>query len=87
MTRIAIAAAFLLVAGCSTQKWDKPDATPDAAEADARACAAHAESYPVAPERRTTQPSIDDRGADRQLAEAQRREACMRQKGYSLRPG
>jgi len=81
-----IAAAGLLIAACSTQQWDKPGATPDAAEADARACATLAESYPVAPERRTTQSSIDDRGADRQLAEAQRREACMKQKGYSLRP-
>jgi hypothetical protein len=80
-------AATLLLAGCSTQQWDKSGATPEGSEADARACAALAESYPVAPERRTTQPSVDDRGADRQLAEAQRRETCMRQKGYSLRPG
>lgn len=84
MKRLAIAGALALAA-CSTVQWDKPGATPDSMEADARACAAHSESYPVAPERRTTQPSIDDRGADRQLAEAQRREACMRQKGYSLR--
>ena len=87
MTRLATAAAVLLIAGCSTQQWDKPGATTESAEGDARACAALSESYPVAPERRTTQPSIDDRGADRQLVEAQRREACMRQKGYSLRPG
>ena len=76
-----------LLTGCSTQQWDRPGATPENTEADARACAAHAQSYPAAPERRTTQPSVDDRGADRQLAEAQRREACMRAKGYSLRPG
>ena len=85
--RIATAAAVLVIAACSTQQWGKPGATNENAEADARACAALSESYPVAPERRTTQPSIDDRGADRQLAEAQRREACMKQKGYSLRPG
>jgi hypothetical protein len=85
--RIRIAAAALLVAACSTQQWDKPGATLEDVEADARACAARSESYPVAPARRTTQPGIDDRGADRQLAEAERREACMRQRGYSLRPG
>ena len=87
MTKIAIAAAALLITGCSTQQWDKPGATPEGMESDARACDALSQSYPTAPERRTTQPSVDDRGADRQLVEAQRREACMRQKGYSLKPG
>ena len=87
MIRTRFAAAALLLAGCSTQQWDKPGATTESTEADARACAGLSESYPVAPARRTTAPSIDDRGADRQLAEAQRREACMKQKGYSLRPG
>ena len=82
-----LAAAALLMAGCSTQQWDKPGATREGVEADARACASLAESYPTAPARRTTQPGVDDRGADRQLAEAQRREACMKEKGYSLRPG
>ena len=39
-------AATLLVAGCSTQQWDKSGATPEGSEADARACAALAESFP-----------------------------------------
>jgi hypothetical protein len=87
MTARQFIAGALLLAGCSTQQWDKSGATPGSTESDARACAALAESYPTAPDRRTTQTSVTDRDADRQLAEAQRREACMRQKGYSLRPG
>jgi hypothetical protein len=87
VTRIATAAAVLLIAGCSTQQWDKPGATAHGVEADARACAALAESYPAAPARRNPQRSVTDLDADRQLVEAQRREACMKQKGYSLRPG
>jgi hypothetical protein len=33
------------------------------------------------------QPHPSDRDADRQLQEAQRVQACMREKGYTLRPG
>jgi hypothetical protein len=32
------------------------------------------------------QPHPGDRDADRQLQEAQRVQACMREKGYTLRP-
>jgi hypothetical protein len=78
---------MLLLVGCSTQQWDKPGATRESVEADSRACGALAGSYPTAPARRTTQTSVTDRDADRQLEEAQRRDACMTRKGYSLRQG
>jgi hypothetical protein len=82
----ANAAAVLTAACTSTMQWDKPGATVEAVEADRRACAALAESYPVAPARRTTQqPMQTDRDVDRQLDEAQRVDSCMQRKGYSLR--
>jgi hypothetical protein len=89
MIRAAGAAVFTLLAGCqSTVQWDKPGATRESAEADARACSTLAQSYPTVPRARPTREllqNVTDRDADRQLQEAQRVDACMRQKGYTLR--
>jgi hypothetical protein len=83
----------LLVAGCSTVQWDKPGATQASVDADVRACTTAAQAVPTLPQPRTTsfgiemQPHPTDRDADRQLQEAQRVQACMREKGYTLKPG
>jgi hypothetical protein len=86
--------AVLLLAGCaSATQWEKPGASREAMEADARSCAMAAEAYPTVPRVRTTRTGDDvltagsDRDTDRQLQEAQRVENCMRQKGYTLRAG
>ncbi|HYY62586.1 MAG TPA: hypothetical protein VE756_14475 [Burkholderiales bacterium] len=85
--------ALLLLAGCSTMHWDKPGATPASVDSDLRACATAAQAVPTLPQPKTTstgieiQPHPSDRDADRQLQEAQRVQACMRDKGYTLRPG
>ena len=85
--------AFVLLAGCSTVQWDKPGATPASVDADLRACSSAAQAVPTVPQLRTTstgaeiQPHPTDRDADRQLQEGQRVQACMREKGYTLRRG
>lgn len=84
---------LLLIAGCSSVQWDKPGATPASVDADLRTCTTAAQAVPTLPQLRTTstgmeiQPHPTDRDADRQLQEAQRMQACMREKGYTLRPG
>jgi hypothetical protein len=81
-----------LIAGCSSVQWEKPGATQAGIDADLGACTSAAESVPILPSPRTTptgveiQPHPSDRDADRQLQVAQRVQACMRDKGYSLRP-
>ena len=83
----------LLLAGCSSVQWDKPGATPASLDADLRACTTAAQAVPTVPPLRTTstgaeiQPHPTDRDADRQLQESQRVQACMREKGYTLRRG
>jgi hypothetical protein len=85
--------ALLLLAGCSNVHWDKPGATQGSVDADLRACTTAAQAVPTLPAPKTTstgieiQPHPTDRDADRQLQEAQRVQACMRDKGYTLRPG
>jgi hypothetical protein len=82
-----------LIAGCSSAQWDKPGATPASVDADLRTCTTAARAVPTVPQLKTTstgmeiQPHPTDRDADRQLQEAQRMQACMREKGYTLRPG
>ena len=84
---------LLLIAGCSSVQWEKPGATPTSVDADLRACTTATQAVPTLPQLRTTstgmeiQPHPTDRDADRQLQEAQRMQACMRAKGYTLRPG
>ena len=86
----------LLLAGCSTAQWTKPGATPDVADADARACVARAQATPTLPSPQTTMSSAgvaivtertDPLDASRQMQEGQRVDTCMRQKGYTLRAG
>jgi hypothetical protein len=83
----------LLLAGCSSVQWDKPGATSASVDADLRACTTAAQAVPTLPQPRTMstgaeiQPHPTDRDADRQLQEATRVQACMRERGYTLRPG
>lgn len=85
--------ALALLAGCSTAQWDKPGATQAGIDADLRACTSAAQAVPTLPQPRTTSTGIEmlphpsDRDADRQLQEAQRVQSCMREKGYTLKPG
>jgi hypothetical protein len=85
---------FLLLAGCGTTQWDKPGATQEMADADARACAARAQSVPALPRAQTTvmssgavvvtEPS-QPQDAQRRMDEGVRVQDCMRQKGYRLK--
>ena len=84
----------LLLAGCSTVQWQKPGATPEMAETDARACSSAAQVASQLPRTQTTtmasgavvvtEPN-EPRDAARQMQEGQRMQECMRQKGYTLR--
>lgn len=88
--------ALLLVAGCGTTQWEKPGATQEMSDADARACAAAAQTAPTLPRSQTTLTSsgaaittepaqpIDAR---RQMEQGERMQDCMRQRGYTLKPG
>lgn len=85
--------ALLLVAGCGTTQWQKPGTPQEMADADARACAAAAQTAPTLPRSQTTVMSsgavittepaqpIDAR---RQMEEGERMQDCMRKKGYQL---
>jgi hypothetical protein len=83
--------ALLLVGGCASVQWDKPGATPEILGADLRACTAAAQAVVSVPPLRTTstgaeiQPHATNLDADRQLQEGQRVQACMRDRGYTLR--
>jgi hypothetical protein len=82
--------ALVILAGCSSLQWQKPGATPETVDADVGACNSAAEVVPTVPAPRT--PSGNDmnpadRDADRQFQLAQRVDACMRQRGYSLKDG
>jgi len=85
--------ALVILTGCSSVQWDKPGATQASLDADLRACTTAAEAAPTVSSLRTTssgsemQPHPTERDADRQLQQAQRVQACMRDKGYSLRGG
>lgn len=86
--------ALAILAGCGTTQWDKPGATQEMADADARACAATAQSTPPLPRTQTTVNSsgavvvteptqpVDARG---QMEQGERMQNCMRQKGYQLK--
>jgi hypothetical protein len=84
---------LLVLAGCSSVQWDKPGATSASLDADLHACTTAAQAVPSVPQLRTSptgaeiQPHPTDRDADRQLQESQRVQACMREKGYTLRRG
>ena len=72
-------------------------------DADLRACTTEVQTLPSAPSPRTTSSAIEVRttstgigvqtpsstygDADSQLRQAERIQSCMRQKGYTLRPG
>lgn len=84
----------LLLAGCSTLQWEKPGATREMAEADARACSASAQAASQLPRPQATtmqsgavivtEPN-ETRDATRQMHEGQRMQDCMRERGYTLR--
>lgn len=86
--------ALLLLAGCSTTQWDKPGATQEMADADARACAASAQAVSSLPRPQTTVMSsgavivtepTQPMDAQRRMDEGERMQDCMRQKGYRLK--
>jgi hypothetical protein len=92
---------LLLLAGCSTVQWEKPGSTAESIDADLRSCNSAAQATPSIPSPRTTSNSVEVRtsptagvsvqpagaygDADRQLAEGQRVQDCMRARGYSLK--
>jgi hypothetical protein len=79
--------ALVILAGCSSVQWQKPGATPENIDADLRACNSAAEAVPTVPFPRSplgNDMNPADRDADRQFQLAQRVDACMRQRGYSL---
>jgi hypothetical protein len=96
-------ALLLLLAGCSTAQWQKPGTTQETVDADFRSCSASAEAVPALAALRTTSTSVEVRpapaggigvqtagaygDADQRLQQGQRVQDCMRQKGYTLRPG
>jgi hypothetical protein len=86
---------FLMLAGCGTPQWEKPGATQEMADGDARACAAAAQAGPTLPRPQTTVMSsgavvvtepAQQQDAQRRVDEGQRMQDCMREKGYVLRP-
>ena len=89
---------LLLATGCSTVQWDKPGATPEAADADLRKCTTAAQSVPSLPQARTTAnevrtgpagpavPTFVEINADQRLQQGQRVESCMQARGYVLTP-
>lgn len=85
--------ALLLLAGCASTQWNKPGATQEIADADARACAASAQAVSSVPRPQTTVMSsgavivtepTQPLDAQRRMDEGQRMQECMRQKGYRL---
>jgi hypothetical protein len=91
MKRLALLAMPIIAACASNLDWEKPGASRAAVDADVRACRLAAQNVPTLPRPQTAQPSGTattttgtDLDADRQLAEAQRVDACMRQRGYQL---
>jgi hypothetical protein len=88
--------AIVLLAGCSTAQWERPGASAEMVDADARACGASAQAASQLPSPQTTMTSsgaviVTERNepvdANRQMQEGQRVQSCMRQKGYTLRAG
>ena len=88
--------AVLLLAGCGTTQWEKPGATAEMADADARACAAGVQTAPALPRAQTTVMSsgavvvtepTQPLDARRRMDEGERMQDCMRQKGYRLKAG
>jgi hypothetical protein len=89
--RIAWLALPLLAACASTVDWSKPGATREAIDADVSACRRTAERIPTVPRLQSAPPNGPvgsttgtDLDADRQLAQAQLVERCMRERGYRL---
>ena len=86
------ALAMTVLAGCASPlDWSKPHATPQAIDADLKACRLAADRVPLLPRLQTAPPSGtgtsttgSDLDADTQLARAQLVERCMRERGYRL---
>lgn len=82
----------LILAGCaSSTQWDKPGASQAQVDADVRKCNVEAQAVPsaaaatTAPAAMVAGPALE-RDPDRQLAETQRMQQCMRGLGYDLKP-
>ena len=84
--------ALLLLAACAANvNWSKPGVTQAALDADLKSCRLAAERVPTLPRPQTAPPSGSassstgtELDADRQLAQAQLVERCMRERGYQL---
>jgi len=86
-----ILSCLFIIAGCATgTHWDKPGATQAQTDADARKCNVEAQAVPsaaaatTAPSAMVAGPALE-RDPDRQLAETQRMQQCMRALGYDLK--
>jgi hypothetical protein len=83
---------LLTLAACASgTQWDKPGASQAQVDADVRKCNIDAQAVPSAAAATTAPPAVVDgpaneREPDRQLAETQRMQACMRALGYDLKP-
>ena len=89
--RSAALALLLLTACAGSATWSKPGTTEAAVDADLKTCRLAAERVPTLPRPQTAPPSGaansstgTDLDADRQLAQAQLVERCMRERGYEL---
>lgn len=90
--KAALLALLLLLAACATSvQWTKPGAAQAQIDADLKACreAAEKAAAPLrqraaTPSGALSYPSGTELGADRQMALAQRQDACMRERGYRL---
>lgn len=89
--KLVVLALPLAAACASNVDWGKPGVTQEATDADLRACRLAAERVPALPRLRTAPPSGtgtyttgSELDADAQLEQAQRIEACMRERGYQL---
>ena len=83
---------LLVICGCSAgTQWERPGASQAAIDADVRKCNVEAQAVPsaaaatTAPAPMVAGPAVDERDPDRQLADAQRMQLCMRSLGYELR--
>ncbi len=82
---------LLITAGCaSSTSWDKPGASQAQVDGDVRRCSVEAQAVPSAAAATTAPAAVVagpafERDPDRQLAETQRMQTCMRSLGYDLK--
>jgi hypothetical protein len=92
MRSVAVQFCLLILAACAGNvQWDKPGASQAQIDADVRKCNVEAQAVPsaaaatTAPSAMVAGPALE-REPDRQIAETQRMQQCMRALGYDLKP-